>query len=474
MAIPPSDVVKQSDLLNRLVLDQETMQEQGRVEVLWMYPQANRVLGFICKSGFLGAKKTAFTLDQIQATGDNTLLTRGEPDQTDATRVQKLESLIHYEVWTDSGERIGRITDCLFKLRSGVITRYLMVSDPWGGLTNGVYLISPKLIKGFGNRRVLLSHDAVTTLKVYSEGIKQKLDEFREFLEDEYDHVTQGLRSLVQRAQSTTQRVQEQIEHLGDQTKTGAQTFSQEAKTKAVGFQERLRERTQSWIDQAQATGQQWTEHIKEQTQTLEDTWGDRLQEETAPTLNVDAEEIPDSIFDDDDDAFDFPDEPTLQSSTRKLDPVVDDANWKAMPAAATWTDDQNSEWADDDDDSWLTDDAWLDDDVAALKSTSHSASEPPFIATSSTTTHTAEPSTASEPTIASSGTPVSSPSSTSTSAWDDDELRDNELDDDAHLSPDQEMPSDPAPAHISQQSKPADASVSPTGLDDDDDDPWI
>lgn len=56
MAIPP-EVLKQSDLLNQLVLDRNTMEELGHVDVLWMHPPVHRVLGFICKSGFLGTKK---------------------------------------------------------------------------------------------------------------------------------------------------------------------------------------------------------------------------------------------------------------------------------------------------------------------------------------------------------------------------------------------------------------------------------
>lgn len=56
MATQP-EVVKQSDLLNQLVLDRNTMEELGHVDVVWMHPPVHRVLGFICKSGFLGTKR---------------------------------------------------------------------------------------------------------------------------------------------------------------------------------------------------------------------------------------------------------------------------------------------------------------------------------------------------------------------------------------------------------------------------------
>ncbi len=44
--------IKQSELLNQLVLNRDTMEELGRIEVLWMYAPSHRVLGFIAKSGF--------------------------------------------------------------------------------------------------------------------------------------------------------------------------------------------------------------------------------------------------------------------------------------------------------------------------------------------------------------------------------------------------------------------------------------
>ncbi|MGJ3244824.1 MAG: hypothetical protein ACFE0I_01970 [Elainellaceae cyanobacterium] len=344
-----SEVIKQSDLLNRLVLDGNTMEELGRVEVLWMYPQVNRVLGFICKSGFLGTRKTAYKLPQIKALGENSILAVGEADKTDATRVQKLESLIHYEVWTDTGNRVGVITDCLFRLRTGVITRYLLVSDRWAGIADGVYLLSPKHIKSFGGKRVLVSEDASKSLKVYSEGIKQKLDSMREFLEAEYQQITQGLRSLLQRAQTTTHQAQEQLEHLTDQTKAQAHSVSEEARQKAWSLRDQVKERGQFWVEQAREKSQHWAEELKERTETLGESWGDRFWDDETQTLNIDAEEIPDSIFDDDEDASYTPASSPTHAFHASQDQLQDESDW----------DDDDTDWENDTSDTSDPADYW-------------------------------------------------------------------------------------------------------------------
>ena len=54
-------IVRQSELLNRLVLERSTAEEVGRVEQVWLNPQSHKVEGFTCKSGFLGSKKQVLT-----------------------------------------------------------------------------------------------------------------------------------------------------------------------------------------------------------------------------------------------------------------------------------------------------------------------------------------------------------------------------------------------------------------------------
>lgn len=257
--------VRQSDLINQLVLDCNTMEELGRVEVLWMYPPAHRVLGFVCKSGLLGAKKSAFKLEQIHALGENGVLTNSPPEPTDADRVSKLESLFQHEVWSDGGNRIGKITDCLFNLRTGRITHYLFISNGWAGITGELYQLPTKQILSFGQKRVLVSEATIDQFPLYQEGIRQKLTEVSEILKEE---ATQEWRSLTKRAKVVTAETRERLQDLTEQAKERAQRLSQDAK-KQVETLNQLQENPPSWVERLKEKGQTVAKQLRQQTQNL-------------------------------------------------------------------------------------------------------------------------------------------------------------------------------------------------------------
>lgn len=269
MATQPA-VVKQSDLLNQLVLDRSTMEELGRVEVLWTYPAAHRVFGFICKSGFLGKQKTAFKLPQIHTLGTSSILVHSQPEATDSEKVQQLESLLNCEVWSDAGNKIGRITDYLFNLQTGEINYYLFASSGWGGITGSIYQLPPNYILSVGSKRVLVPEGAVRSFAVYREGINQKLSKAREVLKEDYSQVTQELRSFVKQARTVT-----------EQAKTKAQSVAEQAKEKAQSFAEQLQEETHNFTEQAKTRSQEFAEQVQDPTSWLDD---DFFDEPTPPT----------------------------------------------------------------------------------------------------------------------------------------------------------------------------------------------
>ncbi len=263
-----SDIVRHSDFINQLVLDRTTLEELGRVEVLWMYPKTHRVFGFICKSGFLGTRKSAFKLDQVDAIGANGVLTHGQPDAADAEKVHQLESLINREVWSDAGNRVGKIIDCLFDLKTGAIAQYLFVSNGWTGIAGDIYQLPPSQIISLGQKRVLVSEPAARGFAVYREGIQQKLKEG-------YSEATRELRSLT------------------DQAKERAQLLSQQARERAKLFNAQFKEKGQEWVEQAREKTQTLAEQMKEQAEHVREqtqSWSDWPEE--APTLTVEAKEI--------------------------------------------------------------------------------------------------------------------------------------------------------------------------------------
>ena len=344
-----ADVVKQSDLLNQLVLDRHNMEELGRVDMLWMYPAAHRVLGFICKSGFLGAKKIVFKLPQIQTLGANSILVHSQPEETDAEKVKQLDSLLNCEVWSDAGNKIGRITDYRFHLKTGEITQYLFTSSGWSGITGDIYQLPPSRVISFGRKRVLVPEAAVKSFELDRPGIKQTLSKARNILKDDYI-------SLVKQAQILTEQAKERAQAIAEQAKETAQTFT-----------EQLKEETQTFTEQAKTTSQTVAEQVKERAQTVVEQantgFQSHHQTDQAPTISEPAVKKPPvspppppsapqpqtttatHSFADEDDPWDFLEEDDLLTSTSTNPDTFRevDSNTKT-----------NTNVEDDDDEPWI------------------------------------------------------------------------------------------------------------------------
>jgi uncharacterized protein YrrD len=279
-----SENIKQSDLLHQLVLNRSTMEELGRIEMLWMYPQAHRVLGFICKVGFLSTKKLALKLSQVDALGENGILTHSQPEEADAEHVRQLESLIHVEVWSDAGRKIGKITDYQFNLKTGAIAHYLLTSDGLAGLASDIYQLSPNQILSLGRRRVLISEGIVSHLPIYREGLPHKLSKTGEHLKKD---ATQELRSLSQQAQSLTEQAKGRFQSLTGRAKERAQALTQQARETLQVLNEQVKEQAQTLLEEVKEKREVLTEQVVEHTHTFS-----RQVEEGIQTLTVQAEEI--------------------------------------------------------------------------------------------------------------------------------------------------------------------------------------
>lgn len=274
-------LVRHSELINQLILDRTTMEELGRVEVLWMYVPAHKVLGFIGKSGFLGSNKSAFNLTQLDTIGTN-LLVNSKPQETDAEKVRQLESLINCEVWTDTGTRIGKIVDYEFVVKTGDIRQYMVAFTGWSTVTDGIYALPPNQILSLGRKRVVLHDTVARSLPVYREGIKQKIRHVEDVLKKDYQNVTQEFRSLTQRAQSAAEQARERARLLAEQAREQARLLNEQLLEGTATIAEQARERSQSFVEQ-----------MKEQAEILRDQLAD--EPDVEPTAD-----IPDSIFEED------------------------------------------------------------------------------------------------------------------------------------------------------------------------------
>lgn len=265
----PSDILQYRDLLNQLVLDSQTMAELGRVETLWMYPQRNRVLGVVCRPRRFGSGRLVFKLTQMQG-GQNSLLMTGDPEPTVAAKVQQLESLIGQEVWSDRGERVGKIVDCLFNPENGVILRYLLVSSPWASITDGTYLLSPKRIISFSAKRTLISADAADSLEGYEPGLRQRLAQIREMLKEDYvDSVARELQTLSSQMQSQLQTMAQKAQGQVEQAQGQMETLLQRTRERAKTFSEEFSQEAQGVMHQIQTEAQAVTQRVEQASETF-------------------------------------------------------------------------------------------------------------------------------------------------------------------------------------------------------------
>lgn len=321
------EVVKQSELLNQFVLDRSTMAELGQVEVLWMYPKVHRVLGFICKSGWLGQKKTAFNLDQLDTIGNNGILVNSRPVDTDIEKVRQLDTLVNWEVWTDAGNKAGKIIDYLFNLRTGEIEHYLFAVSDWSGITGSAYLLPSNYVLRIGNRRVLVSEEAVRSFAIYREGIQEKLTKMTGFLQEEKSQVTQELRSLFNQAKSASETARGRAQILAEQAREKAQILAEKVK-------ERTYEMAEQW-DESEVTIEP---PDFSEPDPLED-WDD--EDFIQPTVNVQAQPVVDEVVD--------------QSPSNETE-ILDDWDDEELiePTVKRQNEPSTDENLEDDDDPWI------------------------------------------------------------------------------------------------------------------------
>ena len=280
------EFVRQSQLLDQLVLDRATMDECGRIEVMWCYPKVHRVLGFICKSGRFDRTKLAFNLDQIDKVGENGVLVNSDPVETDRDRVQQLETLIGCEVWSDEGTKVGRISDYVFQLASGNIRYYLLSSNGLQGLTGKLYALYPNQILGYGRGRVMVSAGIVPGLELIQVGLDQKLEA--------------RFTGLEERLESKLKRTADRInERLNDEQLN-------------QNLQQNLQSGVKSWVNRARSVTASVTAKVKDRAQEfLEDGLGD-------DTINRRANPNPEAVDFDFDHGFDTQKEETVDDRNRE------------------------------------------------------------------------------------------------------------------------------------------------------------
>nr|AAA75110.1 orf288 putative protein; Method: conceptual translation supplied by author [Synechococcus elongatus PCC 7942 = FACHB-805] len=213
-----------SDLLNRQVLDRQTTDEHGRIDRVWMHPPAHRVLGFLCKQGLIRGEFSAFRLDQLHALGDDSVVLEAAPQPANPEKVDRLESLLQHEVWTDAGLHVGKIVDCRFDRQTGYISAYLVSPHGWRGVAGMLWDLDPQLVLSYGQARVLVAELDPETLPVYEAGLTEAVagsePDYRHLLGDlrqRARHWKQELKLQVSKVKEQAQEVLAQVQEVREQ-----------------------------------------------------------------------------------------------------------------------------------------------------------------------------------------------------------------------------------------------------------------
>jgi uncharacterized protein YrrD len=220
--IAQQKVIKHSELILRLVLDRRTAEEVGRVEQLWLNTQFHQVVGFTCKSGFLGNKKRSFTWEQIESIGTDSILVNPTTEGSDPQKPENVISVVGHEVWTDAGNKVGKVVDYLVVPQTSTVVGYLFVSSGWRGVLDGIYLLSPFVIASVGSKRMIVADATVQEPQHYAEGLNQKLSQATDFLKEDYEKTMRDLEAVKRGTQDMAEQFKDKAQAVTDIAKEKA------------------------------------------------------------------------------------------------------------------------------------------------------------------------------------------------------------------------------------------------------------
>ena len=215
MSTSQAQIVKRSELLNRRTIDRRTAEEVGKVDRLWLDSNSQRAIGFTCKSGLLGSKKTWFAWAQVDTVGENVFVTIN-PELPELHQPEQAVCPIGLEVLTDAGNKAGTVVDYLFDVQTGSVTDYLFSSSGWRGVLDGIYLLPVSAISTIGSKRAIVSEAAVSDPQQYAEGLHQKVGMVAEFLHEDFDRTLKNVEGVKRGAQSLAGKLQDKALEVRD------------------------------------------------------------------------------------------------------------------------------------------------------------------------------------------------------------------------------------------------------------------
>ncbi len=215
MSTSQLQIVRRSELLNRRTIDRSTAEEVGRIDRLWLDANSQRTIGFTCKSGLLGSKKTWFAWAQVDTVGENVFVSIN-PEQPPLHQPEQAVCPIGLEVLTDAGNKAGTVVDYLFDVQTGSVTDYLFSSSGWRGVLDGIYLLPVSAISTLGSKRAIVSEAAVSEPVQYAEGLHKKVGQVAEFLHEDFDRTLKNVAGVKRGARNLAEKLQDKALEVKD------------------------------------------------------------------------------------------------------------------------------------------------------------------------------------------------------------------------------------------------------------------
>ena len=251
-------------MVNRLVLDRQTAEEIGNLKQLWLDPEAAQVKGLICSSSRKSRekqKKQLFTWSQIASIGNDGIFVNPGRNEVMEEEPEANELVIGKELWTDTGNKAGKIVDYLLELPGGKVKAYLFVVNGVSRMLDGIYLLPAEAMDRVGEKRAIASTVAVENAEHYREGLGGKLN-----LETAVLTAQQGVGKLQNVATKGTQKAKEtwlqaeetirnsvDLEQLNKGTETTTNQIKQAVQDVAHKATEKLQDFTRSTTKQVKA-----------------------------------------------------------------------------------------------------------------------------------------------------------------------------------------------------------------------------
>jgi len=203
--------IAHSDLTGKLVLNRQTAAKLGTVEQFWLDPRAHQVGGLVCRTGLLPSQRQFIPWSRLEAIGGDSVLVNSAPAAAPVAPPDKSALIIGHELWTDAGDRAGKLVDFLFETETGRVTGYLFAPKGWRSPLDGLYRLPPVALSSVGDQRAIALQAAVEQAEPHQPGLalSQRLQAVKDFLHDDLAATKEHLGTALQDVQTAAAKLRD-------------------------------------------------------------------------------------------------------------------------------------------------------------------------------------------------------------------------------------------------------------------------